>query len=138
MLNSKTEIVKATLKSIWKLGLLYALLAPLMCYLELRYAEGGSAMIAPIIVLPIIFFIATMVSLSVYHYLLAHKPQYITLFHMSNNIVRLLLGLIVALIYMFVIEQDHMILFTLNLLVYYFTALCFTSVHFILTERKKH
>ena len=97
MLNSKTEIVKATLKSIWKLGLLYALLAPLMCYLELRYAEGGSAMIAPIIVLPIIFFIATLVSLSVYHYLLAHKPQYITLFHMSNNIVRLLLGLIVAL-----------------------------------------
>ena len=138
MLNSKTEIVKATLKSIWKLGLLYALLTPLMCYLELRYAEGGSAMIAPIIVLPIIFFIATMVSLSVYHYLLAHKPQYITLFHMSNNIVRLLLGLIVALIYMFVLEQDHMILFTLNLLVYYFTALCFTSVHFILTERKKH
>ena len=138
MLNSKTEIVKATLKSIWKLGLLYALLAPLMCYLELRYAEGGSAMIAPIIVLPIIFFIATMVSLSVYHYLLANKPQYITLFHMSNNIVRLLLGLIVALIYMFVLEQDHMILFTLNLLVYYFTALCFTSVHFILTERKKH
>jgi hypothetical protein len=48
-----------------------------------------------------------------------------------------LLGLIVALIYLFVIEQEHMILFTLNLLVYYFTALCFTSVHFISMERKK-
>ncbi len=138
MLNSKTVIVKATLKSIWKLGLLYALLAPLMCYVELRFVEGGSAMVAPLIVLPIIFFVVTVVSLSVYHYLLANKPQYITLFHMANNIVRLLIGLIVALIYMFVIEQEHMILFTLNLLVYYFTALCFTSVHFICAERKKH
>ena len=137
MLNSKTEIVKATLKSIWKLGLIYALLAPLMCYLELRYVEGGRAMIAPLIVLTIIFFIATLVSLSIYHHLLANKPQFVTVFHMANNIARLLLGLIVALIYLFVIEQEHMILFTLNLLVYYFTALCFTSVHFIYMERKK-
>lgn len=129
--------MKSALKSIWKLGLIYALLTPLMCYIEVEHVEGGISMVAPLIVLPIIFFVVTLVSLSVYHYLQENKLKYITLFHMVNNVARLLLTLVIALVYFFIILQEHRVLFTINLLIIYFVALFFTSIHFIVCERKQ-
>ena len=137
VLNFKYLKVKAALKSIWKLGLIYALLTPLMCYFEVAHLEGGRSMVVSMIVLPVIFFVASLVSLSVYHHVQANKPKYITLFHMVNNVARLLLGLVVALVYFFVIQQEYRMLFTVNLLIFYLIALFFTSVHFIGCERKQ-
>ena len=129
--------MKSALKSIWKLGLIYALLAPIMCYLEVAYVAGGMSMVKPLIVLPIIFFVMTLVSLSVYHYVQENQPKYITLFHMANNVVRLLITLVLALVYLFLILQECRGLFTINLLIFYLVALFFTSVHFIVCERKQ-
>ena len=137
VLNFKDIKVKTALKSIWKLGLIYALLTPLMCYFEVTHLEGGRSMVVSMIVLPVIFFVASLVSLSVYHYVQANKPKYITLFHMVNNVARLLLGLVVALVYFFIIQHEHRMLFTVNLLIFYLVALFFTSVHFIVCERKQ-
>ena len=129
--------MKSALKSIWKLGLIYALLTPVMCYLEVAYVAGGMSMVKPLIVLPIIFFVMTFVSLSVYHYVQENQPKYITLFHMANNVVRLLITLVLALVYLFLILQECRGLFTINLLIFYLVALFFTSVHFIVCERKQ-
>ena len=129
--------MKSALKSIWKLGLIYALLTPVMCYLEVAYVAGGMSMVKPLIVLPIIFFVMTLVSLSVYHYVQKNQPKYITLFHMANNVVRLLITLVLALVYLFLILQECRGLFTINLLIFYLVALFFTSVHFIVCERKQ-
>ena len=129
--------MKSSLKSIWKLGLIYALLTPVMCYLEVAYVAGGMSMVKPLIVLPIIFFVMTLVSLSVYHYVQENQPKSITLFHMANNVVRLLITLVLALVYLFLILQDCRGLFTINLLIFYLVALFFTSVHFIVCERKQ-
>lgn len=129
--------MKSALKSIWKLGLIYALLTPVMCYLEVAYVAGGMIMVKPLIVLPIIFFVMTLVSLSVYHYVQENQPKYITLFHMANNVVRLLITLVLALVYLFLILQECRGLFTINLLIFYLVALFFTSVHFIVCERKQ-
>ena len=129
--------MKSALKSIWKLGLIYALLTPVMCYIEVAHIEGGISMVSPLIVLPIIFFVVTLVSLSVYHYLQENKPKYVTLFHMVNNVARLLVTLVVALVYFFIILQEHRVLFTINLLIFYLVALLFTSIHFIVCERKQ-
>jgi hypothetical protein len=129
--------MKSALKSIWKLGLIYALLTPVMCYLEVAYVAGGMSMVKPLIVLPIIFFVMTLVSLSVYHYVQENQPKYITLFHMANNVVRLLITLVLALVYLFLILQECRGLFTINLLIFYLVALFFTSVHFIVCERKQ-
>ena len=129
--------MKSALKSIWKLGLIYALLTPVMCYLEVAYVAGGMGMVKPLIVLPIIFFVMTLVSLSVYHYVQENQPKYITLFHMANNVVRLLITLVLALVYLFLILQECRGLFTINLLIFYLVALFFTSVHFIVCERKQ-
>ena len=129
--------MKSALKSIWKLGLVYALLTPVMCYLEVAYVAGGMSMVKPLIVLPIIFFVMTLVSLSVYHYVQENQPKYITLFHMANNVVRLLITLVLALVYLFLILQECRGLFTINLLIFYLVALFFTSVHFIVCERKQ-
>lgn len=129
--------MKSALKSIWKLGLIYALLTPVMCYLEVAYVAGGMSMVKPLIVLPIIFFLMTFVSLSVYHYVQENQPKYITLFHMANNVVRLLITLVLALVYLFLILQECRGLFTINLLIFYLVALFFTSVHFIVCERKQ-
>ncbi len=129
--------MKSALKSIWKLGLIYALLTPVMCYLEVAYVAGGMSMVKPLIVLPIIFFVMTLVSLSVYHYVQENQPKYITLFHMANNVVRLLITLVLALMYLFLILQECRGLFTINLLIFYLVALFFTSVHFIVCERKQ-
>jgi hypothetical protein len=129
--------MKSALKSIWKLGLVYALLTPVMCYLEVAYVAGGMSMVTPLIVLPIIFFVMTLVSLSVYHYVQENQPKYITLFHMANNVVRLLITLVLALVYLFLILQECRGLFTINLLIFYLVALFFTSVHFIVCERKQ-
>lgn len=129
--------MKSALKSIWKLGLIYALLTPIMCYLEVAYVAGGMSMVKPLIVLPIIFFVMTLVSLSVYHYVQENQPKYITLFHMANNVVRLLITLVLALLYLFLILQECRGLFTINLLIFYLVALFFTSVHFIVCERKQ-
>jgi hypothetical protein len=129
--------MKSALKSIWKLGLIYALLTPVMCYLEVAYVAGGMSMVKPLIVLPIIFFVMTLVSLSVYHYVQENKPKYITLFHMANNVVRLLITLVLALVYLFLILQECRGLFTINLLIFYLVALFFTSLHFIVCERKQ-
>ena len=129
--------MKSALKSIWKLGLIYALLTPLMCYLEVAYVAGGMSMVKPLIVLPIIFFVMTLVSLSVYHYVQENQPKYITLFHMVNNVVRLLITLVLALMYFFIIPPEQRVLFTINLLIFYLVALSFTSVHFIVCERKQ-
>jgi hypothetical protein len=129
--------MKSALKSIWKLGLIYALLTPVMCYLEVAYVAGGMSMVKPLIVLPIIFFVMTLVSLSVYHYVQENQPKYITLFHMANNVVRLLITLVLALVYLFLILQECRGLFTINLLIFYLVALFFTSLHFIVCERKQ-
>lgn len=129
--------MKSALKSIWKLGLIYALLTPVMCYLEVAYVAGGMSMVKPLIVLPIIFFVMTLVSLSVYHYVQENQPKYITLFHMANNVVRLLITLVLALVYLLLILQECRGLFTINLLIFYLVALFFTSVHFIVCERKQ-
>lgn len=129
--------MKSALKSIWKLGLIYALLTPIMCYLEVAYVAGGMSMAKPLIVLPIIFFVMTLVSLSVYHYVQENQPKYITLFHMANNVVRLLITLVLELVYLFLILQECRGLFTINLLIFYLVALFFTSVHFIVCERKQ-
>ena len=129
--------MKSALKSIWKLGLIYALLTPVMCYLEVAYVAGGMSMVKPLIVLPIIFFVMTLVSLSVYHYVQENQPKYITLFHMANNVVRLLITLVLALVYLFLILQECRGLFTINLLIFYLVALSFTSLHFIVCERKQ-
>ena len=129
--------MKSALKSIWKLGLIYALLTPLMCYLEVAYVAGGMSMVKPLIVLPIIFFVMTLVSLSVYHYVQENQPKYITLFHMANNVIRLLITLVLALVYLFLILQECRGLFTINLLIFYLVALFFTSLHFIVCERKQ-
>lgn len=129
--------MKSALKSIWKLGLIYALLTPIMCYLEVAYVAGGMSMVTPLIVLPIIFFVMTFVSLSVYHYVQENQPKYITLFHMANNVVRLLITLVLALVYFFIILPEYRVLFTINLLIFYLVALFFTSVHFIVCERKQ-
>lgn len=129
--------MKSALKSIWKLGLIYALLTPVMCYLEVAYVVGGMSMVKPLIVLPIIFFVMTLVSLSVYHYVQENQPKYITLFHMANNVVRLLITLVLALVYLLLILQECRGLFTINLLIFYLVALFFTSVHFIVCERKQ-
>lgn len=129
--------MKSALKSIWKLGLIYALLTPIMCYLEVAYVAGGMSMVKPLIVLPIIFFVMTLVSLSVYHYVQENQPKYITLFHMANNVVRLLITLVLALVYLFLILQECRGLFTINLLIFYLVALFFTSLHFIVCERKQ-
>ncbi len=129
--------MKSALKSIWKLGLIYALLTPVMCYLEVAYVAGGMSMVKPLIVLPIIFFVVTLVSLSAYHYVQENQPKYITLFHMANNVVRLLITLVLALVYLFLILQECRGLFTINLLIFYLVALFFTSVHFIVCERKQ-
>jgi hypothetical protein len=129
--------MKSALKSIWKLGLIYALLTPVMCYLEVAYVAGGMSMVKPLIVLPIIFFVMTLVSLSVYHYVQENQPKYITLFYMANNVVRLLITLVLALVYLFLILQECRGLFTINLLIFYLVALFFTSVHFIVCERKQ-
>lgn len=129
--------MKSALKSIWKLGLIYALLTPIMCYLEVSYVAGGMSMVAPLIVVPTIFFVMTLVSLSVYHHLREHKPKYITLFYMVNNVARLLITLVIALIYLVFILQEHRVLFTINLLIFYFIALLFTSIHFVVCERKQ-
>ena len=129
--------MKSALKSIWKLGLIYALLTPIMCYLEVAYVAGGLSMVKPLIVLPIIFFAVTLVSLSAYHYVQEHKSKYITLFHMVNNVVRLLITLVLALMYFFIIPPEQRVLFTINLLIFYLVALSFTSVHFIVCERKQ-
>ena len=119
------------------MGLIYALLTPIMCYLEVAYVAGGMSMVKPLIVLPIIFFVMTLVSLSVYHYVQENQPKYITLFHMANNVVRLLITLVLALMYLFLILQECRGLFTINLLIFYLVALFFTSVHFIVCERKQ-
>lgn len=129
--------MKSALKSIWKLGLIYALLTPIMCYLEVAYVAGGMSMVKPLIVLPIIFFVMTLVSLSVYHYVQENQPKYITLFHMANNVVRLLITLVLALVYLFLILQECRGLFTINLLIFYLVALFFTSLHFIVCESKQ-
>ena len=129
--------MKSALKSIWKLGLIYALLTPIICYLEVAYVAGGMSMVTPLIVLPIIFFVVTLVSLSAYHYVQENKPKYLTLFHMVNNVARLLITLVVALIYLIFILQEHRVLFTINLLIFYFIALLFTSIHFVVCERKQ-
>lgn len=129
--------MKSALKPIWKLGFIYALLTPIMCYLEVAYVVGGISMVTPLIVLPIIFFVMTLVSLSVYHYVQEYQPKYITLFHMANNVVRLLITLVLALVYLFLILQECRGLFTINLLIFYLVALFFTSVHFIVCERKQ-
>ena len=129
--------MKSALKSIWKLGLIYALLTPIMCYLEVAYVAGGMSMVTPLIVLPIIFFVMTLVSLSVYHYVQENQPKYITLFHMANNVVRLLITLVLALVYLFIILPECRGLFTINLLIFYLVALFFTSLHFIVCERKQ-
>ena len=129
--------MKSALKSIWKLGLIYALLTPVMCYLEVAYVAGGMSMVKPLIVLPIIFFVMTFVSLSVYHYVQENQPKYITLFHMANNVVRLLITLVLALVYLFLILQECRGLFIINLLIFYLVALFFSSVHFIVCERKQ-
>ena len=129
--------MKSALKSIWKLGLIHALLTPLMCYVEVAYIAGGVNMVMPLIVLPVIFFAVSLVSLSVYHYVLEHKAKYITLFHMVNNVARLLLTLVLALVYLVFILQEYRVLFIINLLIFYLVALLFTSVHFIVCERKQ-
>ena len=129
--------MKSALKSIWKLGLIYALLTPVMCYLEVAYVAGGMSVVKPLIVLPIIFFVMTLVSLSVYHYVQENQPKYITLFHMANNVVRLLITLVLALVYLFLILQECRGLFTINLLIFYLVALSFTSLHFIVCERQQ-
>ncbi|MBO5677375.1 MAG: hypothetical protein J6S02_04485 [Bacteroidaceae bacterium] len=129
--------MKSALKSIWKLGLIYALLTPVMCYFEVAYVAGGMSMVKPLIVLPTIFFVMTLVSLSVYHYVQENKPKYLTLFHMVNNVARLLITLVLALVYLFLILQECRGLFIINLLIFYLVALFFTSVHFIVCERKQ-
>lgn len=129
--------MKSALKSIWKLGLIYALLTPTMCYLEVAYVAGGMSMVKPLIVLPIIFFAVTLVSLSAYHYVQENKPKYLTLFHMVNNVARLLITLVLALVFFFIILPEYRVLFTINLLIFYLVALFFTSVHFIVCERKQ-
>jgi cytochrome c biogenesis protein CcdA len=108
-----------------------------MCYLEVAYVAGGMSMVTPLIVLPIIFFVVTLVSLSAYHYVQENKPKYLTLFHMVNNVARLLITLVLALVYFFIILPEHRALFTINLLIFYLVALSFTSVHFIVCERKQ-
>lgn len=108
-----------------------------MCYLEVAYVAGGMSMVKPLIVLPIIFFVMTLVSLSVYHYVQENQPKYIMLFHMANNVVRLLITLVLALVYLFLILQECRGLFAINLLIFYLVALFFTSLHFIVCERKQ-
>jgi hypothetical protein len=41
------------------------------------------------------------------------------------------------LVYFFIILPEYRVLFTINLLIFYLVALFFTSVHFIVCERKQ-
>lgn len=119
------------------LALTYCLLGPLLLFVESRTSFGREAFVQafPMAVLSSLYFIYTYVSLWVFHRLYAtrgHIPPY---FYMASKTLRLLLSIVLLIVYGVWIHQG-ILLFAVNLFVYYLATMTFTNIYCLRQEKK--
>lgn len=127
------------LKVIGLYGFILCFLGPILFLLEV-HLKGPQAQqqLAPITLVSIMFFVLTALEISAGAWLHKTNSKAITGYYLLMKVVRLLVIAMIIIIYG-LLGCQNVLLFAVNVIVFFFVTLIYTSAHFVMVEyhRKK-
>lgn len=125
------------LKVIGLYGLILCLLGPILFLLEV-HLKGPQAQqqLAPITLVGILFFVLTALEISAGAWLHKTNSKAITGYYLIMKVVRLLVIAMIIIIYG-LLGCQNVLLFAINVIVFFFVTLIYTSAYFMMVEYHK-
>lgn len=118
------------------LALIYCCLGPILLLVESQFASvQPMRQAAAITFLAIFFFSYSMLSLTVFTRLMNRKSKLMTSYYLADKMIRLIACILIIVVYGLLVKTD-MLIFTLNLFVYFVTTVVYTSYYCIKEEHK--
>ena len=124
------------IKPLSVLALVYCIIGPILLFIE-RSWEGTEALhqALPITLLAVFFFIYSFLSLALFHRLLSKNSKALTSYYLAGKTLRLLLSIIIITGYGILIREG-LLIFAINLFIYYIVTAIFSSIYCIKEENK--
>lgn len=116
------------------LALIYMLLGPILLFGEsMVIGAEATKQALPITIVAVCFFAYNMLMLSAFERLLEKRSKSVTGFYLINNVTRLILSVIILVIYAVMVKQG-LLVFAINLAIYYLVTVIFTCYHCVKKE----
>lgn len=112
------------------------LLGPVLLVIEERIVPGASGQALPIALTAICFFAYSSLSVVLLHHLQRHHTPLLLSYYLGERLVRLVISLAAIVAYILAGRPD-ILLFAVNLMVYYLVSMVLTSAFQIQTEKRK-
>lgn len=126
----------SVLKSIGWLAIIYCILGPLLCIVEGKLLNlNAASQVIPVIVIAACFFAYSLLIVTLFSKLYAARRKNITGYYLLNNVARICLCVVLLVVYAVTIRQE-LILFTVNLFIFYLTTAVYISRYCIREETK--
>lgn len=129
-------MMKKIVKPALFMALVFCVVGPLSLFIE-QQVVGRDALhqALPIALLASFFFTYSFCSLLVFQRLISNKGKVAPAYYMADKMLRLLLCAILLVIYG-CLKRPDIILFSVNLFVFYLTTMVFTNIYCIREEKK--
>lgn len=129
-------MIRKSIKPALLLALLFSAVGPLLLFIE-QHVAGREALrqALPIALLASFFFAYSFCSLLIFRRLIDRKGKVAPAYYMADKMLRLLLCALLLVVYGIFIRQD-LLLFSVNLFVFYLTTMVFTNIYCIREEKK--
>lgn len=124
------------LKPLGILAALYCCLGPLLLLAGTKFGNISLRQSTlAIILLAVFFFSYSLVSLAVFHKLLAQKSKVITTYYLGEKTVRLLICIGILIVYA-LFQKEGLVNFTMDIAAFYLVTMVYTSYYCIKEERR--
>lgn len=118
------------------LALIYCCLGPILLLVESQFTSVQPMRLAAAITfLAIFFFSYSMLSLTVFKRLINQKSKLMTSYYLADKMIRLIACILIIVVYGLLVKTDILI-FALNLFVYFVATVVYTSYYCIKEENK--
>ncbi len=112
----------------------YCILGPLLLFTESKlYGSDAMRQALPITLLAIFFFAYNLASLAIFRKLLYSGSKSITIFYLTSKLMRLLLCMVIFIGYG-ILVRSSLLLFAVNLVVFYIVSILTNSIYCIREE----
>lgn len=130
--------LKLLLRNIAIIGLVLLILGPILFFVEGIFCLEESGLNAvKIAVIGVVFFAYTLLSLFVHQHLLLGRSNLLISYYLLDKILRLFVAIALLIAYKFYVEKG-LVLFAINLFVYYLTTALLTTIYSIKTEKLEY
>lgn len=116
------------------MAIAYCILGPLLLFIESKlYGSDAMRQALPITLLAIFFFAYNLASLAIFRKLLYSGSKSITIFYLTSKLMRLLLCMVIFIGYG-ILVRNSLLLFAVNLVVFYIVSILTNSIYCIREE----